>query len=195
MLTPVVTTISRPALELVHELSGGNPMYALELARSTDLNRDRLAASSRQTLDSTLSARLAATPPAIRHVVQTAAALGPASPERLRVASGEPDVLERLADAIDRGLLTLDDSMLVRCSHPLLGSVALGDMEPAARRALHGRLAEVVTDPDDRARHLALASVEREDHGRRRARRGGQSGGSAGSAARWRRSSPPTVSA
>ncbi len=50
--------------------------------------------------------------------------------------------------------------MLVRSSHPLLGSVALGDMDPEARRALHGRLAEVVTDPDDRARHLALASVD-----------------------------------
>ena len=162
VLTPVVTRISRPALELVHELSGGNPMYALELARSTDLNRDRLAASSRQTLDSTLSARLAATPTAIRNVVQTAAALGPASPERLRAVSSEPDVLERLADAIDRGLLTLDDSMLVRSSHPLLGSVALGDMDPEARRALHGRLAEVVTDPDDQARHLALASVDRD---------------------------------
>ena len=162
VLAPVVTTISRPALELVHELSGGNPMYALELARSTDLNRDRLAASSRQTLDSTLSARLGATPPAIRRVVQTAAALGPASPERLQAASGEPDALERLADAIDRGLLTLDESMLVRCAHPLLGSVVLGAMEPDARRALHARLADAISAPDDRARHLALASVERD---------------------------------
>ena len=121
VLTPVVTTISRPALELVHELSGGNPMYALELARSTDLNRDRLAASPGRPLDSTLSARLAATPPAIRSVVQTAAALGPGTarsgcaPCRPRLTSSSDSPMP-----IDRGLLTLDDSMLVRFSHPLL---------------------------------------------------------------------------
>jgi DNA-binding CsgD family transcriptional regulator len=164
VLAPVVTTISRPALELVHELAGGNPMYALELARSTDLNRDRLAmarTSSGRTLDRALAARLAETPPATRRVVQTAAALGPASPERIRAACGEPAV-EGLSDAIDRGLLTLDDSLLVRCSHPLLGSVALGDLEPAERRALHGHLAEVVVDGDARARHVALATLERE---------------------------------
>ncbi len=164
VLAPVVAAISRPALELVHEVAGGNPMYALELARSTDLNRDRLAiawTSSGRTLDRALSARLAATPPATRRVVETAAALGPASPERIRAACGEP-AAGGLSDAIDRGLLTLDDSLLVRCSHPLLGSVALGDLEPAERRALHGHLAEVVVDADARARHVALATLERE---------------------------------
>jgi DNA-binding CsgD family transcriptional regulator len=164
VLTPVVTAIARPALELVHELSGGNPMYALELARSTDLNRDRLAmarTSSRRTLDRALAARLAATPARTRRVVQTAAALGPASPERIRAACGEA-AAGGLSDAIDRGLLVLDDSMLVRCAHPLLGSVALGDLEPAERRALHGHLAAVVVDADARARHVALATLERE---------------------------------
>jgi DNA-binding CsgD family transcriptional regulator len=164
VLAPVVQTIARPALELVHELSGGNPMYALELARSTDLNRDRLAmarTSSRQTLDRALSARLTATPPATRRVVQTAAALGPASPERIRAACGEP-ADAGLNDAIARGLLVLDESLLVRCSHPLVGSVALGDMEAGERRAVHGHLAEIVRDPDERARHVALATIERD---------------------------------
>jgi DNA-binding CsgD family transcriptional regulator len=164
VLAPVVKSIARPALELVHELSGGNPMYALELARSTDLNRDRLATartSARQTLDRALSARLVATPPATRRVVQIAAALGPASPERLHAACGEPAVAG-LNDAIERGLLALDDSLLVRCSHPLLGSVALGDMEPEERRTVHRHLADVVSDPDERARHVALATIERD---------------------------------
>jgi DNA-binding CsgD family transcriptional regulator len=164
VLTPVMTAISRPALELVHELSAGNPMYALELARSSDLNRDRLAmarTSSGQTLDRALSARLAGAPPDVRLVVQTVAALGPASPERLRAACGEP-AAAGLNNAIGRGLLALDDSLLVRCSHPLVGSVALGDMEAGERRAVHGHLAEIVTDPDERARHVALATIERD---------------------------------
>jgi DNA-binding CsgD family transcriptional regulator len=161
VLTPVMAAISRPALELVHDLSAGNPMYALELARSSDLNRDRLAISPGWTLDTALSARLADAPADVRVVVQMAAALGPVTPEALAAAGGR-DPREQLAGAIDRGLLTLDDSLLVRCSHPLLASVALGDMDPAARRDLHARLAEVATDPDDRARHVALAAVERD---------------------------------
>ena len=32
----VVATISRPALERIYELSGGNPLYAIELARSAE---------------------------------------------------------------------------------------------------------------------------------------------------------------
>ena len=84
--------------------------------------------------------------------------------------------------------------MVVRCAHPLLGSVALAEMEPVARRDLHARLVDVVTDPDERARHVALSRTERD------AVRGGGAGG--GRAAHGRRgapalaaTSPPTASA
>ena len=43
-----------------------------------------------------------------------------------------------------------------------LQRVTPGDLEPAERRALHGHLAEVVVDADARARHVALATLERE---------------------------------
>ncbi len=81
-LRPVVTTIGRPSLEAIHHLSGGNPMYALELARVRDRAPQRAPAS----LSGTLSARLVACPPSIRAIVETAAALGPVSPERLQAA-------------------------------------------------------------------------------------------------------------
>ena len=40
----------------------------------------------------------------------------------------------------------------IRFSHPLLGSVVYASASPSRRRALHARLAEVVDDPDERAR-------------------------------------------
>ena len=176
-LRPIVTTIERPSLEAIHHLSGGNPMYALELARAHDRAPHRAPAS----LSGTLSARLVACPPSIRAIVETAAALGPVSPERLQAACAAP--FAEVADAVGRGLLTLDDAMRVRCSHPLLASVALAGMTPAARRRLHQRLAGVVTDPDERARHLAAGCTERdaataaelEDAARRAGQRGAPS--------------------
>ena len=42
-IAPVVGTITRPALRRIHELSGGNPLYATELARTPGATGDRLA--------------------------------------------------------------------------------------------------------------------------------------------------------
>ena len=159
----VVGAVPRPTLQLIHRLSGGNPMYAVELARTADLMADRLTIPRDHSLRTSLSTRLAGMPDAVRELVAIVAALGAASPERIEAARPGPDTFGLLSDAIDGGLLTLDDTMMVRCAHPLLGSVVLGDLAPTDRRALHGRLADVVRDPDERVRHLALSSTERAD--------------------------------
>jgi tetratricopeptide (TPR) repeat protein len=46
----------------------------------------------------------------------------------------------------------------IRFAHPLLASGAYALTAPAERRELHARLADVAPDPEERARHLALAS-------------------------------------
>ncbi len=61
--------------------------------------------------------------------------------------------------AVGADLLAVGDDLLVRVSHPLLASVVLAGTNPLDRQALHGRLADVVADPDDRARHLALSAA------------------------------------
>ena len=43
-------------------------------------------------------------------------------------------------------------------THPLLGSTVYAEATPHARRGVHRRLAELVDDPEERARHLALAA-------------------------------------
>ena len=160
LVTPLLTTVPRPTLTWICEMSAGNPMFALELARAP--SSDRMSRATSRSLRSAISTRLAGTPPATRELVRTVAALAVASPQLLDEAPWLTDASASLADAIGRQLLTIDASMVVRCAHPLLGSVALGEMEPAARRHLHARLLGLVTDPDERARHLALAQVERD---------------------------------
>jgi DNA-binding CsgD family transcriptional regulator len=46
----------------------------------------------------------------------------------------------------------------IRFTHPLLASTIYAEASPSQRRRLHGRLAELVTDGEERARHLALAA-------------------------------------
>jgi tetratricopeptide (TPR) repeat protein len=46
----------------------------------------------------------------------------------------------------------------IRFSHPLFGSTVYVNAPASARRATHRRLATLVDDPEERARHLALAA-------------------------------------
>jgi tetratricopeptide (TPR) repeat protein len=67
-----------------------------------------------------------------------------------------------LAAAVDAGLLELDCDR-VRFAHPLIASVVYADADAAERRALHARIADVVAEPEERARHLALATDAPDD--------------------------------
>jgi len=50
------------------------------------------------------------------------------------------------------------DEGRLRFTHPLLGSVLYSQATPKRRRLLHRRLAEVLEEPEEQARHLALAA-------------------------------------
>ena len=155
----VVETISRPVLSRIHELSGGNPMLAIELARSVELLGDPLGAVIPATLPSAVSQRVAEAPAEVRSVLSVAAALGPSPAPALARAWGGDSVVPIQA-AIAGGFLVVGDDLVLRCSHPLLASAALAQLDPLDRQALHARLVDVVDDPDQRARHLALSCAE-----------------------------------
>jgi DNA-binding CsgD family transcriptional regulator len=176
-----VGTISRPAIDRIAELSGGNPMYAIELAQSADVLADPLGVTAPPTLREALAARLHETPGDLLAVLRTAAALGPASAADLARACQQTRAAEPLIlDAITAGLLVVGDDGAVRFAHPLLASCVLDAINPLERSELHARLADVVTDPDARARHLALScgepdegvAAELESAAERAARRG-----------------------
>jgi DNA-binding CsgD family transcriptional regulator len=157
MVRAIVGTISRPEAERISELSGGNPMYATELARSSEVLADPLGATTPPTLRGVLSARLGDAPDELLSVLRTAAALGPALIADLARACSDPGAEGRINAAVADHLLVIGENGVVRFAHPLLASVVLDGTNPIERKALHAHLADVVADPDARARHLALS--------------------------------------
>ena len=125
------TVFPRPQIVRIHRESEGNPFHALEFA-TTQL-RDRLAAL----------------PDDISRVLLELAAL----PDP-RTDAVDRDQLDR---AVAVGLVEIDGDR-VRLTHPLVATAAYEQATPALRADVHRRLAALVRDPEERARHLVLAT-------------------------------------
>jgi hypothetical protein len=147
-----------PALQRVHAVSGGNPFFALEIGRSFDRQRAVLAEGRVPRLPERLlelvAERIAALPAATRDVLAAIAAL---SHPTLELATALAGGDEAVRPAFAAHVLELDGER-IRFSHPLLAAAAYEAVDPLARRALHRRLAAVVSDEDERIRLLALAA-------------------------------------
>jgi DNA-binding CsgD family transcriptional regulator len=138
-------SVPPPLLAKIHEAAGGNPFYALELARRSleagslsmpeslaALARERLAAFRRPTVEALLEV----------------AALSDPAVGLIDLAPLEP--------AFRSGDLVLDGDRL-RFAHPLLRSAVYDAATPLQRREVHQRLAMRVRG-EERARHLGLAT-------------------------------------
>jgi DNA-binding CsgD family transcriptional regulator len=147
-------SFARQTLLRVHERSGGNPFFALELARILDEEIDPLEPIPvPETLDELVRVRLSRLPAATRDALALASALGTPSVSLLHRAGIAPDALK---PALAAHVIERKDST-IRFTHPLLSSVLYSDLGEERYR-VHGRLAEIVKDPLHRARHLALSS-------------------------------------
>jgi DNA-binding CsgD family transcriptional regulator/tetratricopeptide (TPR) repeat protein len=162
VLREEVETISGPTMRRIHEVSGGNPLYAIELARSLSADDRRSHAGARlplpQSLQAAIAQRLARMPAEHVPLLETVSALGSTSVKELRATLGDANVDHLLPGAVQHGFLVVDERLGVRFSHPLVGSAVYGWISPLARREMHVRLAETAADPDVRARHLALST-------------------------------------
>jgi DNA-binding CsgD family transcriptional regulator len=138
----------RQTLLRIHERSGGNPFYALEIARVVGAEVDPTQPLPvPASLVELVRGRVSGLPAATREALALAAAVGAPSEALLeRVGVGS----EALAPAVDAGVIERDDGT-IRFSHPLLASAVYD-------AGVHARLAKVVDDPLARARHLALSS-------------------------------------
>jgi DNA-binding CsgD family transcriptional regulator len=150
----------RGALTRLHELSGGNPLFALEIGREikrrgSDLASQRLPAPD--DLRVLLRGRLAHLPSRTRRLLLCAAASPKARIAFLEAAMASPEeAAEEIERAVDAGVVEIDGD-LVRFTHPLLASVCYDEASPTQRRRIHVLLAGIDADPEARARHLALA--------------------------------------
>jgi DNA-binding CsgD family transcriptional regulator len=150
--------IARPTMLRIHQLSGGNPFYATELAQEilrhdsgvefhlpsslTELTQARIGRVRDDAADALLAIASLADP-----TVGTVAQALKLAPQRL---------IELLDEVETEGIIAIAGGR-IRFTHPLLAHAVQTRAPSPRRRAMHRRLAEVVTEPELRARHLALA--------------------------------------
>ncbi len=156
----VVDRLPAPTLARIAELAEGNPMFAIELARAATSSAELPAAPAPPTLRGLLADRVGEVPAGVGDLLRVVAATGPVPWEAVARHAGVDDLAPLVDLAVDRGILAVDDGRIVRFTHPILASVVLAGVDPIARQALHARLAAAATDPDARARHLALSCAE-----------------------------------
>ncbi|HZZ96832.1 MAG TPA: LuxR family transcriptional regulator [Jatrophihabitantaceae bacterium] len=151
-------SLSRPlVVRLAHE-SGGNPLLAIELTRSMlrlphlpGPGDDLPVPASMQDL---VGASLSALPTGAVRAVRLIALMS--SP---RVADlGAADITTATIDTIEEAGLVVVDGDRVRFVHPAHGAAVRASIPAGARRSMDAHLAEVSTDPDERARHLARSA-------------------------------------
>ncbi len=146
-------TLGRGDLHRVAEQSGGNPMFALELAALDDPR----SAALTPTLEALVAGSVRRLPPSARRLLLAGALAHDPRPDLVARAAGLADTeldaaVVAAADvaAVERGRL--------RFAHPLHAAAVVGDAGPEERRSVHARLAALEQDPEVRARHLALAA-------------------------------------
>ncbi|MEU4835931.1 AAA family ATPase [Streptosporangium sp. NPDC023615] len=149
-----------PALRRLHQASGGNPLYALEIVQSlrrtgaclrpgeplpvpesvAELMGERIRALGEPVVDALLHVALLAHP-----TVTT-----------VRAAIGVPEGrLSSLTVAEESGVIEVRQSR-IGFTHPLLASAVRAVTSCERHRRVRRRLAEVVSDVEQQGRHLAL---------------------------------------
>ncbi|WP_396453935.1 LuxR C-terminal-related transcriptional regulator [Actinomadura sp.] len=147
----------RSRLARIHEVSGGNPFFAVELARSVLEHPEADDPPIPQSLSTLIRERVAALPPATRETLLMASAASRPSVGLLR-RTGRAD----LAEAERRGIVEVDPAGAVRFTHPLLSAVIYAEAETTERKAVHRALSQAVRDPVERALHLARLTSGRD---------------------------------
>ena len=155
------STPTRPFVVKLHEVTGGNPLFALEIARTAATDPptgpgDPWPVS--HDVQRVLSGRLARLPPAAHHALLAIAATSqPTWDLVLQVAGPDERPLAGLARAQEADIIERVDG-LVRFTHPLFASTIYLQASERDRRLIHRRLASLLDDPEEHARHLALGT-------------------------------------
>ena len=144
-------SVARTTLVEMARICGGNPFHALEIAAV--LPERRSGAGPLQvpsSITELVVARLGKLPATTRRALLMAAALSQPNTDLIDGTA--------LGAAQRAGIVSIEHGR-IQFAHPLLASALYARAGPEERRSLHRRLAAIVTEPEERARHAALGAV------------------------------------
>jgi DNA-binding CsgD family transcriptional regulator len=154
---------SRPIIFRIHQASGGNPLFALEIAREIQARGGELRRAEPlpvpDALGDAVRARLAKLSVRVRRRLLVVALLAQPTLELVDEVFADPERVRSDLDQASRAGVIEISGDRIRFTHPLLAFAAAREATPEQRRRLHWRLADTTADPEERARHLALATL------------------------------------
>ncbi|MCP9275290.1 helix-turn-helix transcriptional regulator [Mycolicibacterium arenosum] len=152
--------LPRPTTVEIAELSRGNLHHALELARAADIRSPSNHLGLPVPLAELVRHRMGPLRGDVRDVLLAAACASDPTVGLLAQATGSSveHTVELLEPLEDKGIIDIQGNR-VRFSHPLLARGVYADADSACRRSMHRTLADIESQPELRARHLALSSI------------------------------------
>jgi DNA-binding CsgD family transcriptional regulator len=137
-------------LDQLVQVSGGNPFYALEIARSLPVECTVDDVLDSPTVSELVAARLSRLPTATSRALVDVAVQATVTRDYERVAA--------LDSAFDMGVLGWTPGRRISFTHPLLAAGVLATAPPGVLAAAHRRAAQGATEAVGRARHVAAAT-------------------------------------
>ncbi|WP_263998150.1 helix-turn-helix transcriptional regulator [Mycobacterium yunnanensis] len=155
--------LPRPTMVRIAEVSGGNPFYALELARGVDGRSPVGDAVLPSTLTELVRLRTERFDGQVGDMLLAACSVGEPTVDLIAEVAELPvaRVVELLDGPEREGILRLDGNRVV-FAHPLLARGIYTHAGPARRRRMHRALAAVEKRPELKARHMALGAASAE---------------------------------
>jgi DNA-binding CsgD family transcriptional regulator len=145
----------------IQRATAGNLFHALEITRALNSRDDPPAPGEPLPVPTSLRElvrrRAAELPTGTQEALLAASALTNPTRELIQALDRRREVGRVLAPAEQADLITVDGDR-VHFLHPLIASAVYAGTAPRRRRELHGRLARLVVNGEERARHMALAA-------------------------------------
>jgi DNA-binding CsgD family transcriptional regulator len=145
-------SLAPPSWRAVYQVAGGNPFFALQIAEAV-ARKGGLAPGETPPLPESVTEavhnRLASLSPRARRTLLYTGALGKPTSSLLRAAEADAG----LQEVLETRVLELEGDRL-RFTHPLLAAAVYGGATTEERTAAHRALAELVSDPEERALHI-----------------------------------------
>jgi DNA-binding CsgD family transcriptional regulator len=153
--------IPHAVIARIHQASGGNPFYALGIGQAlvhSGASVDTVGELPLpERLHAVVAGSIAVLPEVTRDLLAVVAAADRPTLDLIgQVAGVDPAVVVR--PAVISGVVAIENDGVV-FTHPLRAVAARSGVSAERLRGIHARLSQLVSDPEQRARHLAMSVV------------------------------------